>query len=196
MDNLQNIQPFDWHRMLFGDGITALYLLEIAFRTAVMYLYALVFARFVGKRSVGQISPFEFIMIIIIGSAAGDPMMYAHVPLLYGIVVLTVVMLLHRIVSALTDKSERVEDVFEGEPVLVVEDGQLLEAAIGSGTISRRELMSQLRQQGIRDVGEVERAYFEPSGMFSVFQASQENQKTTESTMPSDYKRQPSMQER
>ena len=121
MDSLQTIQPFDWHRIFLGDGTSALYLLEIAFRTSVMYLYALVFARFVGKRSVGQISPFEFIMIIVISSAAGDPMFYAHVPLLYGIVVLTVVMLLHRGMSALTDKSERGEDLLEGEPVLVIE---------------------------------------------------------------------------
>jgi uncharacterized membrane protein YcaP (DUF421 family) len=193
MESLQNIQPFDWHRIFFGEGTSVLFLLEIAFRTTVMYLYALIFARFVGKRSVGQISPFEFIMIIVISSAAGDPMFYAHVPLLYGIVVLTVVMLLHRGMSAFTDKSERGEDLLEGEPILVIEDGHVIETAIGRGTISRRELMSQLRQQGIDDVGEVEKAFFEPSGVFSVFQAAQDKRKKTQSTMPSDYTHRPGM---
>ncbi|SDY53729.1 DUF421 domain-containing protein [Citreimonas salinaria] len=191
MEGLQNIQPFDWYRVFIGEGTSVLFLLEIAFRTAVMYLYALIFARFVGKRSVGQVSPFEFIMIIVISSAAGDPMFYAHVPLLYGVVVLTVVMLLHRGMSALTDKSERGEDLLEGEPILVIEEGNLIDQAIGRGTISKRELMSQLRQQGIGDVGEVEKAFFEPNGKFSIFQADNENQKKTQSTMPADYTRRP-----
>ena len=189
METAQAFQPFDWHRMFLGDAAGFLYLLEIAFRTAVMYLYALVFARFVGKRSVGQISPFEFIMIIVISSAAGDPMFYHNVPLIHGILVLTVVMLLHRAMSIVTDRSERGEDVLEGEPVLIIENGSVVASALGAGTLSRRELMSQLRQQGIQDVGEVEKAFFEPSGKLSLFQASQDKKKQTESTLPGDYTR-------
>ena len=175
--------------MFLGDSVGLLYLLEIAFRTTVMYVYALVFSRFVGKRSVGQISPFEFIMIIVISSAAGDPMFYHDVPLTHGILVLTVVMLLHRAMSLVTDKSERGEDVLEGEPVLVIENGAVIESALGAGTMSRRELMSELRQQGVRDVGEIDKAFFEPSGRVSLFQASQDEQKKTESTLPDDYTR-------
>ena len=149
-----------------------------------MYAYAIAFSRFVGKRATGQISPFEFILIIIISSAAGDPMFYAHVPLSHGILVLTVVMLLHHGVSLLTDRSERAEDVMEGEPLLVVEDGRVVDAALRSGALSRRELMMLLRQQSVRDVGEVERAFLEPNGKLSVLHASPDSQRQTESTMP------------
>ncbi|SDY71328.1 hypothetical protein [Citreimonas salinaria] len=71
-------------------------------------------------------------------SAAGDPMFYHHVPLSHGILVLTVVMLLHWAMSVLTDRSERAEDVLEGEPVLVVENGAVVESAVGVGSMSRR----------------------------------------------------------
>ena len=189
MEATQSIQPFDWHRIFFGDQADPLYLLEIAFRTVVMYGYALVFARFIGKRGVGQVSPFEFILIIIISSAAGDPMFYGHVPLFHGILVLTVVILLHRLVSIMTDRSERAEDVLEGEPVLVVDNGRIVELSLGAGTLSRRELLMELRQQGIRNVGELERAFFEPNGKISVLQASQDKQKETESTQPREFKR-------
>ena len=190
METAQAFQPFDWHRILLGDATGFLYLLEIAFRTTVMYLYALVFARFVGKRAVGQISPFEFILIIIISSAAGDPMFYHAVPLTHGILVITVVMLLHWAMSVVTNRSERGEDVLEGEPLLVVENGAIVASALGARTLSRRELMLQLRLQGIQDVGEVHKAFFEPGGKLSLFQASQDERKKTESTMPHDYKRQ------
>ena len=189
MDAAQSVQPFDWYRMFLGEQASALYLLEISFRTAVMYSYAIVFSRLIGKRGVGQISPFEFIIIIIVSSAAGDPMFYAHVPLLHGILVMTVVMVLHRLAGLVTDRSERAEDVMEGEPVLVIEQGFIVEGGVGPGTLSRRELLMKLRQQGIRDVGEVERAFFEPSGQLSVLQSPQ-GQRATPSTMPRDYGRQ------
>ena len=131
-----SIVPFDWHRMWVGDQTGWLFLLEVVFRTAVMYGYALAFARFLGKRGVGQISPFEFIVIIIISSAAGDPMFYAHVPLLHGFVVLTVVGLLHRAVGFITDRSERAEDVVEGDPILVIENGTINEDAVRAGALS------------------------------------------------------------
>ena len=189
MEAAQSFQPFDWHRMFLGDQAGFLYLAEIAFRTLVMYLYALIFARFIGSRGVGQISPFEFILIIIISSAAGDPMFYHNVPLLHGILVLTVVMALHSGMSFLTSWNEGAEDVLEGEPILVVEDGTVVETALGTRTMSRRELMVQLRHQSIRDVGEIERAFFEPDGKISVLKASPDKQKKTESTTPQEYVR-------
>ena len=189
MEAAQSLQPFDWHRIFLGDQVGTLFLLEIVFRTVVMYGYALVFARFIGKRGVGQVSPFEFILIIIVSSAAGDPMFYGHVPLLHGILVLTVVLLMHRLVSSVTDRSERAEDVVEGEPVLVVDSGEILEESLGAGTLSRRELLMELRQQGVRNVGDVERAFFEPSGRISVLPAPQDKQRKTESTQPKDFKR-------
>lgn len=189
MQAVQGFQPFDLGRMLLGEQAGLLYLAEIVLRTVVMYGYALVFARVIGSRGVGQISPFEFILIIIISSAAGDPMFYHHVPLLHGILVLTVVMLLHQAVSYLTNRSEGAEDVLEGEPVLVIENGEVVETALGKRTFSRRELMMQLRHQSIRDVGEVHRAYFEPDGRISIFQADSENRRQRESTSPHAYRR-------
>ena len=132
MEAAQSFQPFDRHRILLGDRTGLLFLLEIVFRTAVMYGYALAFARFIGKRGVGQVSPFEFILIII-SSAAGDPMFYSDVLLLHGILVLTVVMLLHRLVGVWTDRSERAEDVIEGEPILVIADGEIVDGALAAG---------------------------------------------------------------
>lgn len=187
MEAVQSVQPFDWYRMIVGEQVGALYLLEVVVRTTVMYGYALVFARVIGKRGVGQITPFEFIIIIIISSAAGDPMFYRHVPLLHGILVLTVVMVLHRLVGVVTDRSERAEDLMEGEPVLVVKHGRIVQERVGPGTLSRRELLMQLRQQGIRNVGHVEWAFLEPSGQLSVLQTPEEARRDTLSTLPREY---------
>jgi uncharacterized membrane protein YcaP (DUF421 family) len=177
-------QPFDLQRMFLGDKTSVLVFLEIAFRTIVMYAYTLMFARFVGKRAIGQISPFEFILVIAIGSAAGDPMFYLNVPLLHGMTVMSVVILLHRLMGYATARSERMENLVEGNALLLVKDGEVVEGAVTAYTISRRELFMSLREKGVQDVGEVEKAYLEPSGRLSVFHASPDRRKKTQSTEP------------
>jgi uncharacterized membrane protein YcaP (DUF421 family) len=158
-------------RILFGEAETASvwFFLEIAARTVIMYLYTIFLARMVGQGGVGQIGPFEFVLVIAVGSAAGDPMIYPDVALLHGIMVITVVILLHRATGAILNRNPRIERRLEGDPLLVVEDGRVHEAKLGSGTLTKRELFALLRLEGIRDTGEVQCAWFEPSGRLSVF---------------------------
>lgn len=181
--------PFDLNRMIFGEGDRAnlLFLLEIALRTIIMYFYTIVLARMVGQGSIGQIGPFEFVLVIAVGSAAGDPMFYPDVPLMHGLAVITVIILLHRITQSVLVRHPRVEHYLEGEPLLVVQAGTVVENAFGSGKLTRPELMSMLRSCGIRNVGTVERAYFEPSGKLSVFEYPASQQAAGESTMPESW---------
>lgn len=159
------------YRILFGEADTATlpFFVEIVFRTVVMYAYTIVLARLVGKGGVGQIGPFEFVLVIAVGSAAGDPMIYPDVALLHGIVVITVVILLHRLTTSLLNRHDNMERLLEGEPLLVVENGVICEDRLGAGALTKRELISLLRQAGIRHTSEVECAWFEPSGHLSIF---------------------------
>ena len=65
----------NWQELLFGDEATS-FLFEIAFRTFLMFILVLILLRLTGKRSIKQLSIFEIVMIIALGSAAGDPMIY------------------------------------------------------------------------------------------------------------------------
>ena len=116
-------------------------------------------------------------------------MFYTSVPLLHALVVLTVVILLHRCLAVLTGWSPRMEYMVEGAPVLVVQNGRILQDSVGAGTIPLRELLMQLRLQRVRDLGEVEKAFFEPSGQMSVVPAPQEHRRSTGSTMPKELER-------
>jgi len=178
---------FDPIRMLLGDAETqdALFFAEIVFRTTVMYLYTIFLARMVGHDAIGQVGPFEFVLVIAVGSAAGDPMFYPNVGLLQGILVITVVIVLHRVTGSLLQRSRKAESIVEGDPTLVVENGKMVEDALGSGSLSERELLALLRIEGVRDLGEVERAYFENNGRLSVFRQTGKA-KSTKSTYPTE----------
>ena len=108
------VTAFDFGRMLFGDE-PPLFLLEIAVRTVVIYVYTLVLIRWIGSRSIAQLSLVEFLLVIALGFAVGDAMFYPDVPLVHCIVVITVVVLLDKALSYLVARNPRLEDVIEGK---------------------------------------------------------------------------------
>jgi uncharacterized membrane protein YcaP (DUF421 family) len=158
----------EFDRIFFGD-LTVELVLEIVLRTAVMYLYTLGLVRVLGKRGLGQLSPFELVIIVALGSAVGDPMFYADVPLVHGIIVISAVVALERVLVKLTERNRRVERLIESIPVLLVRDGVLLAEALNQEDLSENEVFMGLRQQGVEFLGEVRRAYLEPSGQITVF---------------------------
>jgi uncharacterized membrane protein YcaP (DUF421 family) len=165
----ETTQGFDLYRIFVGDQPLT-FLLEILFRTTVMYVYVLLL-RLLGKRGRGQLSPFEFVIIIALGSAVGDPMFYPEVPLLHGLVVVTAVVAMTRLIIHLSNRSEAVEQFLEGQPCCIVDDGELNLEAIDAERISREELFMLLRERNVSQLGEVRRAYLEPSGVISAFRA-------------------------
>jgi uncharacterized membrane protein YcaP (DUF421 family) len=167
-------QSFDLYRIFLG-GQPSFVLFEILFRTIVIYVYVLAVLRLMGKRGMGQLSPFELTIIIALGSAVGDPMLYPEVPLLHGLVVVTVVVALTRFVTWLSNRSEAVELYLEGQPCCVVADGELDLGALDGERFSREELFMLLREKGVRQLGQVQRAYLEASGAVSAFRAPDES---------------------
>ncbi|UBV42074.1 DUF421 domain-containing protein [Deinococcus taeanensis] len=163
-----DLVPFDWARMFLGDT-PPLFLLEIVFRTAVIFLWLLLLLRVTGKRGLAQLSPLELAIVIGLGSAAGDPMFYPEVPLLHAMLVLTVVVGLQRLLSFLVIRNEQVETFIEGLPVELVRDGVISHAGLSGANLSREDLFERLRAQGVRQLGEVQRAYFEQDGTLTVF---------------------------
>jgi uncharacterized membrane protein YcaP (DUF421 family) len=168
----QSITPLDFQRMLLGN-LPWLFLLEIVVRTAVMYLYALLMVRFMGKRGQRQLSPFDFLVIIALGSAVGDPMFYSEVPMLPGMVVLATVVTLERLLSYAIHGNEWIEEFVSGVPRRLVCDGRLDIDNVKQETFSREEIFTMLRAKGVTHLGEVERAYIEQTGELSTYKYSQ-----------------------
>lgn len=162
------VVAFDIGRMLLGDE-PPLFLLEIAFRTVIIYGYTLVLIRWIGSRSIAQLSLVEFLLVIALGSAVGDAMFYPDVPLLHCIAVITVVVLLDKALSYAVARNPRLEDAIEGKSIEVVRDGLIHCPALESMNVGHDELFEQLRLRDVEQLGEVKAAYLETNGMISVF---------------------------
>jgi uncharacterized membrane protein YcaP (DUF421 family) len=158
---------FDWQRMLFGD-LSLAFVFEIILRSAIMYVYTFGMVRLMGKRTAQQLTPFEFLMVIALGSAVGDPMFYAEVPLAAALVVITVIVSLGKLFSLVGQYNRNIEKVTEGVPRTLVVDGRLYYSGMDRELVAREELLGELRGAGIEQLGQVKYACVEQSGVISV----------------------------
>jgi uncharacterized membrane protein YcaP (DUF421 family) len=163
---------FDLHRLFLGEHPPT-YIFEILLRVFLVYGVTLLFLRWAGKRTLAELTFFDFAIIIALGSAVGDGMIFDDVPLVHSFVVVAAVMLLERLVAMLTEKNKSLEAIIEGVATLVVEDGVIVTKNLHQETISLDELFERLRQHGIHQLGQISVAYLETSGKVSVITANQ-----------------------
>jgi uncharacterized membrane protein YcaP (DUF421 family) len=164
------LKPFDLERLFWGGDPWGFYG-EIIFRSVVMYLVLLLLLRFLSKRALTQLSILEFGIVIVLGSAAGDPTFYQEIPLFHGVLVLVVIVLTQRIYTYVLRHSETMETVMEGKPVLMVLQGVIQKGALQDCSLSQEELFELLRGKSVTQLGEVDAAYMEQSGQLSVFKS-------------------------
>lgn len=164
----EQVVAFDIGRLLLGDE-PPLFLLEIALRTVIIYGYTLALVRWLGGRSIGQLSMVEFLLVIALGSAVGDAMFYADVPLIHAMIVITIVVLLDKALSFLVTSSSRLEDLIEGKTAEVVRDGVIQWRELQRLQLGHDELYEQLRLKEVSQLGQVRCAFFEANGLISVF---------------------------
>ncbi len=160
----------DLYTMFFGKQLNLFFLGEVVIRTAIMYGYTLLNIRLFRTRSIAQLTSFELIIVIALGSAIGDPMFYPEIPLINGMVTITTIVLLTKLISILTERSSIFQLLLEGEPVLIIEQGELIKANLRSKDISEEELFARLRLRGIKNIGQIEYAFIETSGQLSIIE--------------------------
>jgi uncharacterized membrane protein YcaP (DUF421 family) len=176
---------FDLHSIFLGE-LPPLFLLEIVFRTLFLYFYTLLLLRLLGKRGVKQLTFFEFAIIIALGSAVGDPMLYNDVPLLHGALVITIIALVQRAIVVVTEKNKSLEVLFESAPTRLIKDGVLELEQLEEEKLSEDEVFSRLREANLTQLGQVARAYLEPSGNISIWKAAPEDVQPGLTLMPEE----------
>lgn len=165
---MDQIIPFDLDRMVWGTAPALIYV-EIAVRVVVIWIWTVVLLRWVGGRGIAQLSVVEFLLVIALGSAVGDPMLHPDVPLLQAMLVILVVVLADKAVDVAFRNWTKAKRLVDGKPTEILRDGHLCMAGLETQGVGQTEAMEMLRLAGVRNLGQVEFAYMEPSGTLSVF---------------------------
>lgn len=163
-----DITVFDWHRLLLGLP-PKLYMLEIMFRVLMIFLVLMLVVRLMGKRGQRDLSPMQQVLLIALGSAAGDAMLYPTTPLAYGALILVATTLLTIGLEWFAEHSRPLRDYLESRPRVLVRDGVVDYDALRRERTTRRELYAELRMKGASALSQVDAAILEVTGDVSVF---------------------------
>lgn len=162
-----DIIPFDLPRLFFGEA-PGLFYGESVLRSLVIYLWTLLLVRWIGGRSVSQLSLVDFVLVIALGSAVGDATLYAEVPLWQAMLVVAVIVIASKGLEALTLRWAVFNRLLGDRPVEVCRDGKLLGAGMAACNLSPEALKELLRLRDVTNLGEVRRAWIEGNGAISL----------------------------
>lgn len=161
------MSTFDLQRMLL-DEFPLSFLFEVAFRACFAFAAVFLFLKSSGRRGIRQLSLFELVVILTLGSAAGDVSFYHDVPLLPVAIVFITLLALYRLTVRAMRWNKTIEAWIDGVPVTVIRDGLYELQSLGHLNISANELFMELRQQGVEHLGQVRLAILETDGDLSL----------------------------
>ncbi len=183
MHLLQISSDFNWKELMLG-GEEWSFLWETILRTFIMFTVILISLRLLGKRGVKQLSIFELVVIIGLGSAAGDPMFYKDVGILPSLIVFIMIIGLYSLITYTIGKNKTFEKLIEGRPVYLIKEGEFSIKNFEKENLGEDEFFAELRMQGVSQLGQVEEAIVESSGNISIFYYPDEKVKSGLPIMP------------
>ena len=139
------------------------------FRTTILYLALIASIRLMGKRQVGQMEPSEFVVTMLLANMAAIPMEDPDLTMLHGLVPIAIVVGAELLLSWMSVSSIRMRKLLCGKPVILIENGHILQRALHRSRINADELTEHLRLKGVLDLRTVQFAILETNGSLSVF---------------------------
>ena len=141
---------------------------ELVVRCIIVYFFMLFLLRFSGKRQIGQLAPFDLVLLLILSNAVQNAMNAGDNSLLAGIILATTLVALNYLVGLATYKSKRLEALVEGRPEVLIHNGKLYESVMKKQQITHHELNAALRDAGCASMEEVQFAVLENNGKITV----------------------------
>ena len=169
---MHELQLTDWHRILFGAASWP-FLAEVLLRTIFTFLLLVGTVRLLGRRVAAQFTLLEMAVLVTLAGAIGVPLQTPDRGLMGPLVIAAVVVVLQRTVMYYAARHRRMEAALTTGVSTLVRDGRLVLDALRPAALSADQVFALLRVAGFQHLGQVGRAYMEPSGKLTVVPATQ-----------------------
>ncbi|MBI3698744.1 MAG: DUF421 domain-containing protein [Acidobacteria bacterium] len=143
-------------------------ILDIVFRSAVVYAFVLAGLRLTGKREVGQLTPFDLVLLLLISNAVQNAMVGPSTSLAGGLAAAATLLALNLVVSRLVARGGRLARALRGSPTMLVHDGKLIPEHLRREGLTLDDLTQAFREHGVGEVSDVHLAVLEVDGSISV----------------------------
>jgi len=146
---------------------------EIVLRSAVVYAFLILLLRLTGKRQIGQLAPFDLVLLLVLSNAVQNSMNGGDNSLIGGLVSAATLVALNYGIGNATFRSKRIEALIEGRPQLIIHNGRVFEDVMRRAKLTHHELSASLRQAGCSCPEDVRSAILENNGSISVVMRSE-----------------------
>ena len=150
---------------IFAVGVP---IVEKILRPVLVYFFLVVVLRVFGKRELAQLNPFDLVVLLSLSNTVQNAIIGNDNSLTGGLIGAFALLGMNYLVVRFLFRHRRLDQVFEGKPTVLVENGHLLRHALAKELLSRSELMTVLHRQGFDNIEEVERCVLEPGGVFYI----------------------------
>ncbi|MEA5667888.1 DUF421 domain-containing protein [Stenotrophomonas sp. ATCM1_4] len=137
---------------------------EFILRAVVVYVVVLTMVRVAGKRALGQFTPFDMLLLILLGNAVQNALLGQDTSLGGGLILAATLIVLNYFVGWVTTRSPAVERVIDGEPVVLARHGQVLHRVLQRELVSKADFARAMRDAGCENIDEVDLALLEING--------------------------------
>ncbi len=149
-------------------------------RTIILYILIIAALRAMGKRQVGELSPSELVITLLVSELATIPMQSTSTPLVHGIIPIFTLLALEIIISTIFIRNRWIRKFAVGRISILIEDGKLNQKEMRKIRLSLDELLEEIRLKGFINISEVKYAILEANGELSVFPFSKSDSVTRE----------------
>lgn len=147
----------------------------VMIRTAILYALVILVMRLMGKRQIGELQPYEFVITIMISDLAALPMQDTRLPLILGIIPIITLLFIKTALTQLQLKSQLTRRIIEGEPTILICRGKVNFEELKRQQINLDELMEELRLAGYFNIQEVDFGILENNGQMSFLSSKTHN---------------------
>ncbi len=141
---------------------------EIVLRGIIVYVFLILLLRITGKRQVGQLAPFDLVLLLVLSNAVQNSMNAGDNSLIGGLISATTLIGLNYLVGIATYRSKKLEAFIEGRPQVIVHNGKLFDDIMTKAKLTHHELNAAIRRAGCSSIDNVQLAVLENNGGISV----------------------------
>jgi uncharacterized membrane protein YcaP (DUF421 family) len=141
---------------------------ELVLRSAIVYAFLIGLLRLTGKRQIGQLAPFDLVLLLVLSNAVQNSMNGGDNSLVGGLVSAATLVALNYAIGYATFRSKRLEGLIEGRPQVIVHNGRIFEDVMRHAKLTHHELTAALRRAGCSSTEDVQAAVLENNGSISV----------------------------
>lgn len=143
---------------------------ELVFRGTVVYFSMFILMRIWGKKHLGEVTAFDFILLLFISEAVQNSLVDDDKSLFGGMIVILTFLFWSTVLNKLSFRSKRIEKFLDGTPKVIVKNGKPIEDMLKKEEISEQELYKAFREEGVLDIKKVKQATIETNGHISIVQ--------------------------